>query len=301
MSVIWGLPYLLIRIAVRDFQPATLVFARTAPAALLLIPIAIKRDAIRPLLGRWKIVVAYTIIEVAVPWFLLSRAEQRLSSSVSGLLVATVPLIGAGIAGITGSEHRLDRRQLVGVLVGLGGVATLVGVNVRGSSLIGVGEILLTAIGYATGPVIISRRFSDIPSIGPVAVSFLLTAAVYAPYALTHLPKHISGEELSSVILLTLICTSLAFIVFFALIAEIGPVRATVITYINPAVAVVLGVSLLHEPLTLGIVFGFVLILFGSFLSTRHGQPREPRHPGLRVRATATGSLGEQQVGDRLR
>ena len=141
MGLIWGLPYLLIRVAVRDLSPGTLVFARTAPAMLLLLPLAIRRDALRPLLRRWRIVVIYTVVEVALPWLLLSTAEQRLTSSVSGLLVATVPFIGAGIALATGSEHRLEPRGILGLALGLVGVGVLVGVNVRGTSLIAVLEV----------------------------------------------------------------------------------------------------------------------------------------------------------------
>ena len=277
MGVIWGLPYLLIRISVRELSPATLVFARTGAAALLLLPFAIGRDAIRPLAKKWLVIVIYTVIEVGIPWFLLSTAEEHLSSSVSGLLIASVPLIGAVVAFATGSAHQLSLRGVAGLLFGLAGVAVLVGLNVRGSSLVGVGEILICAIGYATGPAIISRYLSDLPPLGVVTASFVLTALAYSPYALTHLPHHMTGEIWLSVALLATVCTALAFMVFFALIAEVGPVKATVITYVNPAVAVVLGVSLLNEPFTWGIAVGFPLILVGSFLTTRSSRiRREP-------------------------
>jgi drug/metabolite transporter (DMT)-like permease len=268
MSVIWGIPYLLIKVAVRELSAPTLVFARTAPAALLLLPLAWRRGYLRPLLRQWRAVLAYTAIEVAGPWFLLSTAEKQLSSSVSGLLIATVPLIGAALALAIGHEDRLDRRRLIGLLVGLAGVAVLVGLDLHGSNLVAVGEATLTAVGYAIGPMIISRRFADMPGLGLIAASVALTAVGYAPFALSNRPTHVSGEVIAAVCVLTLVCTSVAFLLFFSLIVEVGPARATVITFVNPAVAVALGVALLGEPLSLGIAIGFPMILAGSFLAT---------------------------------
>lgn len=273
MCVIWGIPYLLIKVAVRELSAPTLVFARTAPAALLLLPFAWRRGYLGPLLAHWRAVLLYTAIEVAGPWYLLSSAEKRLSSSVSALLIAAVPLIGAGLALAVGHEERLDRRRLGGLLLGLAGVGVLVGIDLHGTNLVAVGEAALTALGYATGPLIISRRFSGMPGLGPVAASFGLTAVAYAPLALTNLPMHLSGEVVASVGVLTLVCTTVAFLVFFALIVEVGPARATVITFVNPAVAVALGVVLLGEPLSLGIAIGFPMILAGSFLATRRSRP----------------------------
>ena len=266
MGVIWGVPYLLIRVAVRDLSPGTLVLFRTAPAAVALLPLAVRRGQLRPLLGRWPWVLAYTVVELGVPWGLLSSAEQRLPSSLAALLVATVPLIGAVLS--AGSAP-LDARSLGGLVVGLGGVALLVGVDVHGASWGAVGEIGLTAVGYAAGPLIVSRRFSDLPALGLVAVSVALTALAYAPWGLTHLPRRFGWEVAGSVAGLAVVCTALAFLLFFSLIAAVGPVRATMITYVNPVVALALGVALLGEPLTVGLGLGLPLILVGVALATR--------------------------------
>jgi drug/metabolite transporter (DMT)-like permease len=279
MSVIWGIPYLLIKVAVRELSAPQLVFARTAPAALLLLPIAWRRGYLGPLWRHWRAVLAYSAIELAGPWFLLSSAEKRLSSSVSGLLIATVPLIGACLAVAVGTEDRLDRRRLAGLLIGLAGVAALVGVDLHGTDLVAVGEATLTAVGYAIGPMIISRRFSDMPGLGLVAASLALTAVGYAPIALVTFPHHVSGEVLASVAVLTVVCTALAFLLFFTLIVEVGPARATVITFVNPAIAVTLGVVLLGEPFTLGIAVGFPLILAGSILATGASRQRPAAVP----------------------
>jgi drug/metabolite transporter (DMT)-like permease len=270
MAIIWGIPYLLIKVAVGEITPVMLVFARTALGALLLLPIAAARGALTPLFGAWRWVLAYSLVEVALPWFLLSDAERRLSSSLTGLLIAAVPLIGAVVIWLTRGDDRFDMRRIVGLVIGLGGVAALVGLNVSFRDLGAVGEVGLVALGYATGPIIVARRLPNLPSIGVVAASLVLTALLYLPLAVRQWPATIpSGRVFLSVGILGVVCTALAFLLFFALIAEVGPVRATVITYFNPAVALLLGVLLLHEPFTLGAVIGLGLILLGSYYATR--------------------------------
>jgi drug/metabolite transporter (DMT)-like permease len=269
MSIIWGTPYLLIRVAVRELSPATLVFARTLPAAILLVPVAAHRGQLRPLLDRWRWVVAFTAVEIALPWFFVSRAEQHLTSSVAGLLTATVPIVGVVIYPLVSpATERVGPRRLVGLLVGIAGVGALVGFDLHGTDLAAVAEMAVPAVGYSLGPLIINRRLADLPNLGVVSASVALCAVVYAPAALTEQPTHISLEVLGAVAGLAFVCTALAFLLFFALIAEIGPARATVITYLNPAVAILLGVALLGEHFTTGIAVGFPLILAGSFLAT---------------------------------
>jgi drug/metabolite transporter (DMT)-like permease len=270
MAVIWGIPYLLIKIAVGELTPASLVLVRTAIGAALLLPVAAARGWLAPLLPYWRWVLAYTVVEVSLPWFLLSDAERRLSSSLTGLIIAAVPLIGAVLQQLTRGDDRLDRRRAAGLLTGLIGVAVLLGLNVSFKDLGAVAEVGLVALGYAAGPIIIARRLPRLPAVGVVAASLALTAVVYAPLALPQLPRAWpSGRVLVALLILGVVCTALAFLLFFALIGEVGPVRATVITYFNPAVALVLGVALLHEPFTLGAVVGFSLILLGSVLATR--------------------------------
>ena len=269
MSIIWGTPYLLIRVAVRELSPATLVFARTLPAAVLLIPVALHRGHLRALLPHWRWIVAYTVVEIALPWLFLSEAEQRLTSSAAGLLIATVPLIAVVLYRVVSpASERITRRRLLGLCIGFTGVGALVGFDLHGTDLVSVAEIAVPAVGYALGPLIISRRLSELPSTGVVSASVALTAVLYAPAALSHLPAHLSLEVLGAVAGLAFVCTALAFLLFFALIAEIGPARSTVITYVNPAVAVLLGVALLGERFTVGIAVGFPLILMGSVLAT---------------------------------
>jgi drug/metabolite transporter (DMT)-like permease len=270
MAIIWGIPYLLIKIAVGELTPVTLVFLRTSVGAILLLPIAAARGGLRPLLSYWRWVLAYTVVEVSLPWFLLADAERRLSSSLTGLLIAAVPLIGALVTWLTRGDDRLDVRRIAGLFVGLVGVGALVGLDVSFRDLGAVGEVTLVALGYASGPIIVSRRLPRAPSIGVVAASLVVTAMAYAPLGLRQLPAAIpTPRVLLAVAILAVVCTALAFLLFFALIGEVGPVRATVITYFNPAVALLLGVTVLREPFTFGAVVGFSLILAGSLLATR--------------------------------
>jgi drug/metabolite transporter (DMT)-like permease len=283
MGVIWGIPYLLIKVAVGELSPTSLVFLRTAGGALILLPLAAGRGGLRPLLPHWRAVVIYTAIEIGAPWLLLSDAERHLSSSLTGLLVATVPLIGALLARATGAADRLQLRQIGGLAVGFAGVVALVGLDVSRSELGAVGEMAVVTICYAVGPMIIARKLGGVPAVGVVATSLTLSAIAYAPAGVLQLPSTMpSGKVIAAVVVLAVVCTALAFLLFFALIAEVGPVRATIITYVNPAVALTLGVLLLSEPFTVGAGLGFVLILFGSYLATRRPaaarkeRPREP-------------------------
>ncbi|MGA7987469.1 MAG: DMT family transporter [Candidatus Dormiibacterota bacterium] len=270
MCVIWGIPYLLIKVSLRGLGPIDLVFVRFLLGAVLLVPVALTRIDVRPVLRRWGWIVAYTIIEMGLPWVLLSDAELRISSSLSGLLVSTVPLIGVVIGVLTRSGEHHGWRRILGLVIGLVGVGVLVGFNVSAATFGAIGEVLVVALCYATGPYIINRKLNDLPALGVIAGSLLLAAVAYAPAALVELPHAWpSGEVIAAVLTLGIVCTALAFLLFFALIGEIGPVRATVITYVNPAVAVTLGVLLLHEPLTAGIATGSVLILAGSVLAAR--------------------------------
>lgn len=270
MSVIWGIPYLFIRIAVAEITPATLVLARTAIAAAILLPIALARVDLRPILARWRWVVAFTAIEIAIPWVMLGSAEQHLSSSLTGLLIAGVPLVGTMFALATGGADRLGRTGLVGLLIGFAGVAAIVGGDFATSNMTALLQIVVVVVGYAVGPAILARRLGGLPSVGVMALSLALCAVAFVPIGLVQWPSVMpSTNVLASVAILAIVCTAAAFLVFAALIDEIGPVRATVITYVNPGVAAVLGVLVLHETFTLAMGVGFALVILGSALATR--------------------------------
>jgi drug/metabolite transporter (DMT)-like permease len=298
MSVIWGVPYLLIKVADGGVSVPVLVFARVGVGAALLLPIAVRRHELGGLRPYWRWLAVFAVVEIIAPWFLLSDAERHLSSSLSGLLIASVPIIGAVLVSATsrtgllsgtaraGGAERLTAVRWAGLLLGLGGVALLVGPNANGGDWWSVTEVLLTALGYSIGPLIASRKLSAAPDLGVIAVCLAAAAVVYAPAAAATWPHAMpSVRVLASLAGLAVVCTAVAFLLFFRLIAEVGPARATVITYINPAVAVALGVTVLNEPLTLEMVAAFVLILAGSVLATRPGRPRGPGAADLPLRS----------------
>jgi drug/metabolite transporter (DMT)-like permease len=292
MCVIWGIPYLLIRVAVRELSPETLVFARTSIAALLLVPVAFARGELRPVVRRWFPLLVFAAIEIALPWVLLSSAETHVSSSLAALMIAAVPLVGAAVARTTGDRERLGSSSAIGLLVGMAGVGVIVGFHVGGASATALVELALVVVGYAVGPILLSRYLAGLPALGVIAVSLGVSAIVYAPIAAFSMPGHVpAGRVLGSVAGLAIVCTAVAFVLFFALIAEIGPVRATVITYVNPAVAALLGVTILGESFTVSMGFGFVLVLIGSVLATRPSRQRaevagEPLVAGLEANRT---------------
>jgi drug/metabolite transporter (DMT)-like permease len=279
MCVIWGIPYLMIRVAVRELAPVTMVFLRTGIAAALLVPLAARRGELRPLLGHWRPLLAYTAVEVALPWFLLGHAETRLTSSLTGLLIAAVPLIVALIVTLSGERAQLAGRRWLGLLVGIAGVGAIVGLDVGQIELVALGELAVVAICYAVGPIILARRLGGLPALGIVAASLTLSAFLYAPLAAVNWPSTFpSAHVVESVLGLAIVCSAAAFLIFFALIREVGPVRGTVFIYVNPAVAAALGVTLLNEPLTVGMVIGFALVLAGSILATG-GTPEAVAEP----------------------
>ncbi len=284
MGVIWGVPYLLIKVAVDELTPSTLVLARTLLATLLLLPLAVSRGRLPDVARAWRPLLAFAAVEIMAPWLLLGVAEQSLSSSLTGLLIAGVPLVGAALAVATRSDDRLDGRRLLGLLVGFAGVAALVGFEVGGGDTGAVLAVAVVAVCYAVGPLILSRWLAHLPGIGVITASLGVTAVAYLPVGLAQAPgRWPSTDVVVSVAGLAVVCTALAFVVFFALIAEVGPTRATVITYVNPAVALLLGVSLLDESLTAATAVGFGLILAGSVLATRRS-PAGSTGPGAGTR-----------------
>jgi len=298
LCVVWGIPYLLIKVAVGELSPVTLVFLRTGLATVLLLPLAFARGMVRPVLAKWRPLLAFTAVEIAAPWLLLSDAERHLTSSLSGLLIAAVPLVGAGLALLRADGDRVGPVGLLGLVLGLAGVAALVGLDVHGSQAGAVVEIAGVVLGYAVGPVIMNRSLGDVPALGVVAVSLSLCTAGYAPFAVPALPHTWPRPAVvASVVLLAVVCTAVAFLLMFALVAEVGPVRATVITYVNPAVAVAAGVLILDEPLTAATLVGFVLVIAGSVLATRRRRARAPAEPVLAGAETTPGASTPRGAG----
>ena len=272
LGIAWGIPYLLIKVAVAELDPLMVVFARCTLGALILLPLALARRQLVVVFRRWRPLLAYTIFEIVLPWFFLSSAELKLPSSTAGLLIAAVPLVGVGVAFLFGRPAKLSLANWLGIVAGMVGVAALVGLDVAGSDLIAVAEIAIVVVCYAFGPAILSRWMSDLPGVGVVVASLSIAAVIYLPFvALTHgFPTKVpSVPVILSIVALAAVCSAAAFLIMFALVAEIGPMRMTTITYVNPAVAIVAGALILGERVTVWTVVGFVLVIGGAYLVTR--------------------------------
>jgi len=271
MSAVWGVPYLFIKVAVDDgVSPAFVSFARVVIAAAVLLALAAHAGVLSSLRGRWRWLAVYAVAEIALPFPLIAAGEQRVSSSLAAILIACVPLMVAVIALRFDPSEKASGMRLVGLFVGLAGVVALVGIDVAGDTdeLIGTGLIVLAAAGYSVGPMVLKQRLGGLDPRAAMGGSLLLAAIMLAPAALTSTPSSLSGDAVLSIVVLGLVCTALAFVVFSVLIREVGPGRALVITYVNPVVAVALGVAILGERPGAGAVAGLLLILAGSWLST---------------------------------
>ena len=270
MCLIWGVPYLLIRVAVAEISPAVLVFGRTAIGALLLMPVVLSRGGLRGMGKKWLPVLAFAAFEIGGPWIMLSSAEQQISSSLAALLVSSVPLLGMVIAPLFGNREGMGPTGIAGLALGLVGVAAIVGLDLRASGIVPILEMAVVVVGYALGPAVVRKYLGEVSSVTVNGISLAACAIAYAPFAALSWPRVMpSAAVLVSVGVLGVVCTASAFLLFFALIKEVGPVRATVVTYVNPAVAALAGIAILGESFTLGMGIGFVLVLAGSILATR--------------------------------
>src|SRR6476620_8015025 len=273
MSIIWGIPYLMIKIAVEGVSVPVLVLARTAVGAAVLLPLAFSRQTLAIVRNHWKAMLGFAFFEIIAAWWLLSDAERHLTSSMTGLLIAASPIIAAVLDRFTGGQ-RLGYKRIVGLGIGMCGLAVLAGPHIGGSRW-PIIEVLMVATCYAIAPLIAARYLADVPALPMTAVCLGFAALVYAaPAAATWPTEMPSTRVLLALAGLAVICTALAFIVFFALIREVGAARALVFTYVNPAVALLAGVVVLNEPLTAWNVAALVLILAGCVLATH--RPDDP-------------------------
>jgi len=278
VGVVWGTPYFFIEIALEYFDTTSLVFARVFLGALILMPIALAKGMLRATLKVWPAVLAFAALEMIGPWFLIPEAQKDISSSLASLLVTTVPFIAAFLVGLLGDKSAWHPLTVLGLVVGLAGVVALVGIDAF-SGVTPLAPILMmlgAALGYAIAPIVVNRMPQEVPTLGVIAVSLAVVSVVYAPFAAVSLPQDIaagpSWQSWMSLFVLGAVCSALAFVLFFALIRQIGPARASLITYVNLAVAALLGVVLLAEPITAGIVVGFPLVVVGSYLASRQRQ-----------------------------
>lgn len=272
LGIIWGVPYFFIKLAVQELSPFDVAWGRITLAALILLPVAWQRGELRALVNHKAAVFAFAMVEFAIPFSTISLGERWIPSSVTAILIATVPLIIALISRFFGVHERLGPVRFIGLVVGFAGVVALVGFGALSGPLAwaGVACVLVGPIGYSIGPLIIQKYFHSVESIGPVAGSLSIASLVLLVPAMASLPQHMPGAvALSSIAILGVICTALSMLLMFYLVKNAGAARASLITYINPAVATILGMALLDEHLGVWGLIGFALVLLGSWLATR--------------------------------
>jgi drug/metabolite transporter (DMT)-like permease len=271
LCVIWGIPYFLIKVALVDLSPAVVAGGRLALGAAVLLPIAWHRGVLKPVLAHKGAIIAFALCELVVPFSAVSVAESAISSSLTGVLIAAVPLVLAVIAPLFGIRERLGPRRLLGLAIGFAGVVALLGFDPLNGpqQWFGAAVAFFAVIGYAVGPLIVQRHLAGIDELGATAASLTVAAIVLMPFMIYFAPAEMpSLTSISSVIVLGVICTALALILFFYLIHTAGASRAAIVAYINPGIAALLGVVVLHEPFGFGLVIGLTMILFGSWLAT---------------------------------
>jgi drug/metabolite transporter (DMT)-like permease len=272
LSLLWGVPYLFIKVAVDGgVSPAFVAWVRVVLAAAILLTLAARAGVLGSVRGHWRWLALYALFEIAIPFPLIAAGEQHVSSSLTAILIAAVPLFVALLAIRFDQAERASGRRLVGLLIGLAGVVVLMGIDVAGKrdEMLGAAAILVAALGYAAGPMVLKRKFSHLDSRSAMGTSLAIAGVALTPFAALAPPKTMpDADVLASLAVLGIACTALAFVILAALITDIGPGRALVITYVNPVVAVALGVLILDERLGPGSAAGLLLIIAGSWLST---------------------------------
>ena len=272
-GIFWGLPYFFIAVALESFSTPSIVFARTLLGALVLIPYAAITGGLKPALKAWPYVAVFAVIEMVGPWFLITESEKHISSGLAGLLVATVPFFAVAILAVfLHDRSALRPRPLIGMLVGFAGVATLVGIDSFAGHIdpLYVLMVIGASLGYAIAPIVANQKLSDVPTAGVIGLSMVIVSSIYSPFALPNIGAELADASLNAMlalVVLGLVCSAAAFVVFFMLIKEIGPAKSTLITYPNTAVAILLGVTFLNEPITVGLLVGIPLIAVGLYLA----------------------------------
>ena len=276
VGILWGIPYLLMKVAVEDFPPAAVVAGRTLIGAAILIPVALYRKKFKGAVLGFKYVAFYALMEMIGPWILITTAEQKINSGLAGLLVSTVPIFATIITSLRGDHSVWQFKRIIGIIVGFIGLILVVGIeSLTGTSdPLSIAMVILAAMGYSYAVIMVTSNLPLVDGIAINGLAMAITSVFWAPVAIAQWPSSISLDSALSLVALGVLSTAFAFILFFKLMEEIGPARGSLVTYLNTAVAVVLGVIILREPLTAGIIVGLPLVLIGSYLASRKVQEK---------------------------
>jgi len=271
VGVLWGIPYLLMKVAVEEFSPAAIVAGRTLIGAAILIPVAVYRKRFNGAVLGYKYVALYALMEMIGPWILISTAEKKIDSGLAGLLISTVPIFSTIIISIRGDHTVWQFKRIFGIVVGFVGLILVVGIEslTGNSDPASIAMMILASMGYSYAVIMITTNLPLVDGIAINGLAMAITCVFWTPLAIAQWPSSISFEPAMSLIALGVLSTAFAFILFFKVLAELGPTRSSLVTYVNTAVAVVLGVVILKEPVTIGIIVGLPLVLAGSYMASR--------------------------------
>lgn len=269
-SIIWGLPFWLTKVMLSELSPSLIVFLRAGIAAIILVPLTWRSGALKSALSQWPWVLVFALAQIAIPWWLTGTAQKHLVSSFTGLLMTAIPIIGLFIAFVAGEHQLFTKRASIGLTIGVCGVILLVGLDGIHTDLEwgAIALVIIATFGFAYAPRVVTKHLQEIPSIGAVALTMLMTVGIWSVPAVFSLPAQFPrSTTVIAILVIGVVCTGLAFWIFFELIKEIGPTKSTYLAFTNPMVAVLVGVVLAQEPLTLGMICSFPLIITGTYLS----------------------------------
>ncbi len=272
VGFLWGIPYLLMKVAVADIPPPLIVAGRTFIGAAILIPIALKKNTLKDAIKGIRYVLPYAVLEMVGPWILITNAEKEISSGLAGLLVATVPIFSTIFSSLRGDHTVWQPKRIFGLVVGFIGIVALVGIEsiTKSSNPRAIAMVILASILYAYAVLMITSNLPGVDGIAINGVAMAITSIIYTPIAIAMWPKnHVSLHAIAALVALGVFSTAIAFMLFFIVIVEIGPARGSLTTYVNTAFAVILGILILHEPVTLGIKVGLPMVVLGSYLASR--------------------------------
>jgi drug/metabolite transporter (DMT)-like permease len=274
VGFLWGIPYLLMKVAVEEIPPSAIVAGRTLIGAAILIPVALYRKTFKGAVLGFKYVAFYALLEMIGPWILISTAQKKIDSGLAGLLISTVPIFAAIITSLRGDHSVWQFKRMFGIVVGFIGLIAVVGIeSFSGNSHpASIAMMILAAMGYSYAIIMVTTNLPLVDGIAINGLAMAITSIFWAPLAIAQWPAQVSLKPALSLIALGVLCTALAFLIFFKLLFEIGPARGSLVTYLNTSVAVVLGVIVLDEPITIGLIVGLPLVLIGSYLASKKSE-----------------------------
>lgn len=277
VGLLWGVPYFFMKIAVEELSTPMIVFARLLIGAALLVPLAMREGTLKKAFGYGRYILAYAVLEMVIPWTLITSSQRELSSGVVALLVATVPIWATFFAHHTGDSTAAHRIRIFGIVVGLVGISLIVGIESISDfgNLVDLTKVLIASVSYAWAVNMITRKAVGVSGLAINGIAMTFSAFIFAPFAFASRPTSMPSLEVTLATLgLGILCSGMAFWIFFVVLEEIGPARASLVVYPNTAVAVILGILILSEPITLAIIIGLPLVLVGSYFASRRPNPQ---------------------------